>query len=215
VNDMSVVESESESPYSSVPVITVFAEVQGASVTALAECGASINVLSTDTVQRQRLRTQRTTPVRIHQLFVPKGIIVNEKVISHVILPKQSWKSKKPEDFLVAPLQNHDAILGMPFLSTNNILIHPAKRRLLLPEINRDQSPDALHKSISVETVNNIEWESTIAPELATKLHDEMVKEYSDVFANKLPNKPPNPDAPRHRIILWVGVCLVKQLDFL
>ena len=63
VNDMSVVESESESPYSSVPVITVPAEVQGASVTALADGGASINVLSTDTVQRQRLRTQRTNPV--------------------------------------------------------------------------------------------------------------------------------------------------------
>ena len=228
VNDMSVVESESESPYSSVPVITVPAEVQGVSVTALADCGASINVLSTDTVQRQRLRTQRTTPVRVHQPLVPKGIIVNEKVISHVILPKQSWKSKKPEDFLVAPLQNHDAILGMPFLSTNNILIDPARRRLLLPGTNRDQSPDACHKSISVETVNNIEWEPTIAPELATKLHDEMVKEYSDVFANKLPNKPPNPDAPRHRIILrdpnlsingrmfaLPGKYLNKMLDFL
>jgi Reverse transcriptase (RNA-dependent DNA polymerase)/RNase H-like domain found in reverse transcriptase/gag-polyprotein putative aspartyl protease len=54
-----------------------------------------------------------------------------------------------------------------------------------------------------VQLVNGPSWQPVIAPELAQRLHDEVVCEYKDIFADKLlPRKPSKPGSPRHRIIL-------------
>ena len=72
----------------------------------------------------------------------PQGVLVNQKVISKVRIPEEDWESTKPAEFLVAPLQDHDVILGMPFLASENILIDPAHGKIILPANESDKEDD-------------------------------------------------------------------------
>jgi hypothetical protein len=56
---------------------------------------------------------------------------------------------------------------------------------------------------VIVQSVDGPLGQPNIAPELAQLLHDEVVSEFKDIFADKLPpRKPSKPGSPRHRIIL-------------
>jgi hypothetical protein len=48
-------------------------------------------------------------------------------------MPEEDWKSSKPAELLVAPLQDNDVVLEMPFLASENILIDPAHGKVILP----------------------------------------------------------------------------------
>jgi len=133
-----VVESEPDSEYysrpKSVPTIKVATQVAGATLpSSLADSGAMINVLSEDKVVAHSIPTHPMPPVRIREPVNPQGTVVNRKVISKVGIPDERWESRQPE-FVVAPLKDYDAILGMPFLATEGILINPAQSKVILPE---------------------------------------------------------------------------------
>ena len=128
-------ESDSESnAYHSVPVITIPTRIQSATVNSGVDCGASINVISPATVKKYDLVEQLAVPVRIHQAMDPNGTTHSTKVVSAVAFPTKSWESSCMHEFTVAPLSNHDALLGMPFLAKEGILVNPAERTLILPD---------------------------------------------------------------------------------
>jgi hypothetical protein len=167
----------------------------------------------------------------------------------------------------VAPIQGHDAILGMPFLASENILIDAAKGRLILPEksttheATKDEggrsgehekaqltgrtltppntrtpmikvipSKQQAHKEAdnTNKRPNGLPRTPSIDTELAKKTHERLLKEYPEVFTDKLPDKPPHPSAPQHRIRLkdenkaingrtfrTPGIFLNKMLEFI
>jgi Retrotransposon gag protein/Retroviral aspartyl protease len=133
-----VVESESDSElYSrpkSVPTIEITTQVAGATLPfSLVDCGAMINVLSEDKVIEHAMQTLSIPPMRIHEPVNPGGTVVDRKVVSKVGFPKENWASRRAAEFVVAPLKQHDVILGMPFLATEGILIDPAQQKVILP----------------------------------------------------------------------------------
>src|SRR5436190_14542565 len=68
VSEAVVVEqSDSDFEYPSVPTIKIDTVIQGTPVKALVDCGATPNILSTDFIHKQRLRTVPARPVRLHQ----------------------------------------------------------------------------------------------------------------------------------------------------
>ena len=102
----------------------------------------------------------------------------------------------KPVDLLVALLVNSDIVLGMPFLKQEKITVDADKNDIILltplpePELltstwttiikpiaslNKEQTP-MIPKSTT-----------TLNPEQAKKWHDNVVKEFSDMFGDKLP----------------------------
>jgi hypothetical protein len=227
-------ESELSDSYScsSSPTIIVKVQVQNIPVKALTDSGSTVNVLSSDIIKRRRLRIQTNHPVSIRQALHPKGFITMKKLVSKVSIPSERWKSTNQQEFIIAPIKNHDAILGMPFLASEKILIDPANKRVILPK--KSDSPKILgahnddagqengtelpsrpeigHATTSDNDDNDDnddnnesdihKWKPSIDPDIAKELHKQLVNEYPDVFANKLPNKPPHPKAPHHRIIL-------------
>jgi RNase H-like domain found in reverse transcriptase/Reverse transcriptase (RNA-dependent DNA polymerase)/Integrase zinc binding domain/Chromo (CHRromatin Organisation MOdifier) domain/Retroviral aspartyl protease/Zinc knuckle len=235
-------ESDSEYPCSSVPTIKLATVIENADMpSSLVDCGATINLISSDKVKEHTIPTQPTVPVRIHEPMNPQGVVVNQKVITKVGIPEEDWESTKPAELLVAPLQEHDVILGMPFLASENILIDPARGKVLLPpdehdslaEDDDDFSHDYYLPSICPKmpalpklTSQEQHWVAALKAFDATvststtattpkslkealridknylQLHEKYIYEFDDVFTDKLPNKLPSPDAPRHRIVL-------------
>ena len=254
-------EMELESgPYLPVPIITVPTRIQQAAVRAGVDPGASINVISPRVVEEHKLVEQPAQPVRIHQALDPDGSTYNAKVVSTVILPEESWTSTQKHEFTIAPLSNHDALLGMPFFTKENILVDPANRSLILPD-NSTETPSVLDGYIRVgnalmrlvpESDNFAELNELLDNEYDDVLLDDAAKgeettsigffpkrrlavnragtaymklpteeelkqlelevraEYRDVFSDKLPNKPPPADGPKHRIILKDDKKLIK-----
>src|SRR5205809_1037660 len=136
-----VVESDSDSEYprSSVPTIKLATTIQNVELpSSLADCGATINVISSDKVEKHAIPTCPIPPIRIREPMNHQGVLVNKKVVSKVNIPAEKWESCKPAEFVVAPLQEHDAILGMPFLASEKILIDPAHGKLILPSKEKD-----------------------------------------------------------------------------
>jgi hypothetical protein len=64
---------------------------------------------------------------------------VDKKVVSKVRMPTEEWESQRPTEFVVAPLTEHDAILGMPFLAEEGILIDPARSKVILPAVHAEE----------------------------------------------------------------------------
>ena len=247
VNTLSyIVESNSDSePYScsSVPTIKIATTIENTELpSSLVDCGATANLISSDIVEEHTISTHPTSPIRVHEPMNSKGVLVSKKVISKVGIPSESWESTKPAEFLVAPLREHDVILGMPFLATENVLIDPAHGKVILPpEVNgKEESDDeeddgkfdgnqVTMRSICPKVVTlkptppKFDWiaalktfdatlgnesskpssptKNPISVTKATELNEKYIYEFSDVFSDKLPNKLPHPDAPRHRIV--------------
>src|SRR5207248_4139585 len=128
-----VVESESEDSeyYSwpkSIPTIKITAQVEGAALpSSLADGGAMINVISEDKVTEHAIPTRPMPPMQIHEPLNPHSTRVNRKVVSKVRIPEENWESQREAEFIVAHLTEHDAILGMPFLAAEGILVDPAQ----------------------------------------------------------------------------------------
>ena len=257
--EATVVESDSDSEYSrrSVPTIKIATIIENTDMpTSLVDCGATINLISSNKVQKHAIPTHPTPPVRILEPMNPQGVLVNKKVVSKVRVPEKEWESSKPAELLVAPLQDNDVILGMPFLASENVLIDPAHGKVILPA-NEDDKEDevaddedeededfdwdyypAVMPSVCPKMVSlpkmippDLGWiaalkDFDITNENATasdkdlpatpstlkealrldknylRLHEKYVYEFDDVFTDKLPDKLPSPDAPRHRIVL-------------
>ena len=210
VNEATIVEqSDSDFEYPSVPTIKVHTVIQGTPVKALVDCGATPNILSIDFIHKRRLRTVPARPVYLHQAMSPHGIHVNEKVISNVEIPSKSWKSSRPHSFLVAPLKNNDAILGMSFLKAEKALVDAENSDIIVSMQEKDD--EELETSLKGVTLpsfcpkitrNQTSKEPTISPDQASLLNIKYFDRYSDVFSDKPPTKPFNPNAPYHRITL-------------
>jgi hypothetical protein len=134
VSQVSAIVSEFESsesyPPSSIPPIPVSIEVDGIPAQSIPDTGATVNVLSEDLVRKRHLRTIPGPRVLLRQPLTGKNIGANERILKHVSIPSVHGLAS----FVVAPLANTDAILGMPFLSQERILLDPANRKIILPD---------------------------------------------------------------------------------
>ena len=219
-------EMEPFDPYPSVPMITVPAKIQSAVVEAGVDCGASLNLISPDAVDKCEASKEPANPIMLHQALDPEGQVTCEKVVSDVVLPhSDKWKSSRKHEFTVAPLANHDVLLGMPFLASEGILIDPAGRELILPQC-APLSESLASSSIAMDILcqppkghvrvgnaymllpaeDAASLQADLSPVLdedeLRRLHQETMESYPDVFANKLPETLPHKDGPRHRITL-------------
>ena len=241
-----IVESDSDSEYScsSVPTIKLATVIENADMpSSLVDSGATISLISSDKVEEHAIPTQPALPVRIHEPMNSQGVVVNQKVITKIGIPEEDWESTKPTELLVAPLQEHDVILGMPFLATEKILIDPAHGKIILPRDEHDDlaEDDDFNRDYYLNVLPSICPKMPALPKLephwvaalkdfdaaaaktstsATapipkslkealridknylRLHEKYIYEFDDVFTDKLPNRLPSADAPRHRIIL-------------
>ena len=123
-------------------------------------------------------------------------------------------------------------ILGMPFLATERIKIDPATSDILLPNSaecraistqglgvemidKRDGSRKVLPSrdlsevsrplvQMKLSSMKPVDEDAapTISLAEVTELNTRLMREYSDVFTNKLLHRPSHLKAPRHRIIL-------------
>lgn len=172
-------ELESESDfYSPIPIITIPTRIQRAVVSAGVDSGASVNVISPHVVKEHKLIEQPALPVRIHQALDPDGSTHNTKVVSTVTLSEESWTSTQKHEFTIAPLSNHDALLGMPFFARENILVDPANRLLIFPNKSIEPSsvPDGYTK------VGNAFMRLVPESDNFTELNELLDKEYDDVL---------------------------------
>ena len=138
INALVIVESESDSEYlscpKSVPTIKLAAKIGDATLPVLlVNCGAIINLLSSDKVVEHSIPTLPMPPMWIHEPMNPNGTLVNQKVVNKVKLPEDDWESCLLTEFVVTPLKDHDTILGMPFLAAEEILVDPAQQKVILP----------------------------------------------------------------------------------
>jgi gag-polyprotein putative aspartyl protease len=141
VSQLSIVQSDSDSDsdYLSVPTIKIETRIQNIPMIAEIDSGATTSLVSSNVVKKHNLETIPSHPVRVHQAMSTEGLLVKEKLVSKVNLPTKSWESQKPARFTIAPLQHSEAILGMPFLAAENILIDPVKADILLPGQQRKE----------------------------------------------------------------------------
>ena len=158
--------------YSSVPVITIPGHIQSATIDSGVDCGATITVVSPHMVKKHNLVDRPAPPVKICQAMDPKGSIYNRKVISTVALPDKSSTSVHKHEFTITPLSNHDALLGMPFLATEGVLIDPANRSLLLPA---HMSPSA-DSVLSPTTDSLINRPDTLTPDGYVRVGNALMK---------------------------------------
>ena len=125
-----VVESESDSEYShpkSIPTIKIATEIGGTPLpSSLVDCGAMTNVISECKVIEHDIPTCPMPSMGIHEPLNRHATRVDKKVVSKVKVPGDKWESQRPAEFVVVPLTEHDAILGMPFLAAENIVVDPA-----------------------------------------------------------------------------------------
>ena len=73
-----------------------------------------INVISEDKVIENDMPTHPMPPMWIHEPLNLHGTRVDKKVVSKVRISAEKWKTQWRTEFIVAPLTEHDAILGMP-----------------------------------------------------------------------------------------------------
>ena len=134
-----VVESDSDPEYSahveSVPTIKIVTKIKDVILPeSLVDCGATINVISSDKVVEHSMQTHPISPMRIREPMNPHGsTLVSQKVVSKVEIPEEKWQSCRAAEFVVAPLREEDVILGMPFLASEGVLVDPAKGKVILP----------------------------------------------------------------------------------
>src|SRR6202165_4784519 len=205
--------------YSAIQPIVVPIEIDNHKVLALADSGAAVNLLQDHMVRRASLRSQLAKhPSLLRQAVSSKPVLVNQELLARVkILPQET---SKPTIFKVAPI-SHEAILGMPFLVANNLLIDPVKRELVpkeqvtcacaltptlavpsLPKVRVGNAfmylPDiAVLNIASVCLSSEVEWKE---PEEYARLNAAYKKQYADIFSDKLPDRLPPDNGFRHYI---------------
>ena len=241
-------DSESEagsSPYLTAPCMKVPIQYGRAEIAALIDNAATSNVISKKIVNKQRI-PMKPSPRRfkLGQAFSHERVLAKEYTESHITIPSKNWRSTKPVPMLVSDsLVNHDAILGMPFLKQEKVLIDSAAHDIVLPKSTSapetqpklpkqvscpssvrhaditppkdDQRhisstwPEISHKvpralnPLIIQSIPAPAWLPTIDPTDATRYHKEVLAEFPDVFADKLPpRKPTRRGAPVHRIRL-------------
>ena len=89
--EASVVESEPDSEYPrSIPTNKITTIIENTEMpTSLIDCGATINLISSEKVEKHALPTHPMSPVRVHEPMNPQGVLVNQKVISKVHIPEE------------------------------------------------------------------------------------------------------------------------------
>ena len=203
------------SPSSIIPPVVLPVQIDDTKVRALVDSGGSSNFISKKIIQCTRIQTSPTTPLLLHQALSLKPACITEQVVAkRVDLPSQEICIRQPTIFKVAPLATHDAILGMPFLSDNRLLID-AKARKLIPHQSTfppsgyvrvsnafmvERPPEgfarvgnAFMELCLLETDRDAEY---------ARLDEEFKQEFKDVFSSRPSDKLPHPDVPKHRIIL-------------
>ena len=209
VSAIAVVESDSDSEYSSaipksVPTIKITTNIGGVELpSSLADCGAMINIISQDKVDKHSMETVPIPPMHICEPINARRTLINRKVVSKVQLPDLGWESQKPAEFAVAPLQEHDAVLGMPFLAKENILVDPGQHKIIVPD-------QLLRGTEEKKSDYMAPVFPSICPKIGsaqrnkyfTELNNYFLMRFSDVFTATLPDKLPHSDSPRHRIVL-------------
>ena len=137
-----VVKSDSDFEYSRpkpISAIKIATQIGKALLpSTLVDCGAMVNVISEDKVTELTVPTRLMPPMKLHEPLSPHGTHVGEKVVSKVRIPDKDWESSQPAEFIVAPLKEHDAILGMPFLAEKGVLIDPARGKIVLPTLKEE-----------------------------------------------------------------------------
>jgi len=159
-------------------------------------------------VEENKIPTTPCPPIQIKQTLHNKASTATQKVKSKVSIPSKEWTSQSSHSLIVAPFNTHDIILEMPFLVDEKAKINLDRGTLTLQSTKPDiltKSPNLTSSSpvdIRIKHMTHTEWKPTIDSDEASKLSQYMLNEYADVFADKLPNKPPHPKAPLHRIRL-------------
>ena len=182
--------------------------VQNTEASALVDTGATINAISEALVEENKIPTTPCPPIQIKQTLHNKASTATQKVKSKVSIPSKEWTSQSSHSLIVAPFNTHDIILEMPFLVDEKAKINLDRGTLTLQSTKPDiltKSPNLTSSSpvdIRIKHMTHTEWKPTIDSDEASKLSQYMLNEYADVFADKLPNKPPHPKAPLHRIRL-------------
>jgi Retrotransposon gag protein len=115
---------------SSVLPIIVPIEVDGHKALALADSGAGANLLQDKVVKRTSLRPQLAKNPSLLRQPISKEPVVNQELLARVDIPSQGIHPSKPSVFKIA-LISHEAILGMPFLVANDLLVDPVARKLV------------------------------------------------------------------------------------
>lgn len=180
------------------------------------DSGGSSNFIAQKVVQRTRIQTRTTNPSLLHQALSPKPIHITEQVVAKwVDLPSQEISVQQPTVFKVAPLATHDVVLGMPFLTDNQLLVDANARRLVSrqksfplpaqyirvgnalmvepPPEGFTRVGNALMELYSLEADRDMEY---------ARLDEEFKQEFKDVFSLRPSDKLPHANALRHRIIL-------------
>ena len=80
-------------------------------------------------------------------------------------LLEENWESQQLAEFVVAPLKEHDAILGMPFLADEGILIDPAQRKIVLPQsqpaVETEPTSSSLRENCDVPDIPSLGGDTT------------------------------------------------------
>ncbi|HUI24325.1 MAG TPA: reverse transcriptase family protein, partial [Nitrososphaerales archaeon] len=234
-----VVKSDQESsPYVPIPTIRIPVRIANAKTPALIDTGASVNTVSPRVTGRTKLPCLPVRPpIRIGQAFHPTGVLVKEKISARISIPSKNWTSNKPADFLVAPLANSEAVLGMPFLVQEQIKVNPAAHYISLPIPKAPKARPATTRTLNLKRTHaklaqpdprlitnasnkprlmdtpspttslgiNVPWKPVLTQDEARRYHKEVVKEFPELFADKLPPRSQrkiNSDTPVHRIEL-------------
>jgi RNase H-like domain found in reverse transcriptase/Reverse transcriptase (RNA-dependent DNA polymerase)/Integrase zinc binding domain/Chromo (CHRromatin Organisation MOdifier) domain/Retrotransposon gag protein/Integrase core domain len=129
--DFSEEEIQEAQHYSAIHPIIVPIEIDGHKALALADSGAGANLLQNEVVKRASLRPQLAkNPSSLRQAVSKTPIVVNQELLARVNIPSQGIQPSKPSVFKIAPI-SHEAILGMPFLVANDLLVDPVARKLV------------------------------------------------------------------------------------
>ena len=120
--------------YSIVPPIIVPLQLEnGQTVDALADSGCTSDLIQSETVQRLNLKPRiASKPSLLHQPLSKTTVVISKELESRISIPTIPFRAIKPTVFKVAPIRTYEAIIGLPFLVNNDLLID-AKNRKLVP----------------------------------------------------------------------------------
>ena len=109
----------------------IFQQSGGREFVPLVDCGALIWSTLYLKIKLLNMRCRYIPPQKwIHEPLNPHSTRVDRKVVSKVTIPYENLGSLWSAEFVVAPLNEHDALDAMPFLADEAILIDPTWSKL-------------------------------------------------------------------------------------